>query len=60
MFTARYVSRHDAGGKVTGVVVRTLGFLIFRRLLGMVGLGPSPDVGDVEIAVLRHQLAVLG
>jgi hypothetical protein len=29
----------DAGGKITGVVVRTPGFLIFRRLLGMVGLG---------------------
>jgi putative transposase len=26
----------------------------------MVGLGPSPDARDVEIAVLRHQLAVLG
>ena len=42
-FTARDVSRHDAGGKITGVVVRRLGSLIFRRLLGMVGLG-SPDV----------------
>jgi hypothetical protein len=46
-FTARDVSRHDAGGKITGVVVRTLGSLIFRRLLGMVGLG-SPDVRDVR------------
>ena len=25
----------------------------------MVGLGPKPDHKDVEIAVLRHQLAVL-
>jgi hypothetical protein len=42
------------------VVVRTLGFLIVSRLAGLFGLGPSPDARDVEIAVLRHQLAVLG
>jgi hypothetical protein len=30
-----------------GVVVRTLGSLIFRRLLHMVGLG-SPDVRNVR------------
>src|SRR5450755_142953 len=42
------------------VVLRTLGFVIVRRLLGLVGLGPAPDAKDVEIAVLRHQLAVLG
>jgi putative transposase len=41
------------------VVVRTLGFLIVRRVLGLVGLGSAPDAKDVEIAVLRHQLAVL-
>jgi putative transposase len=41
------------------VVVRTLGFVIVRRLLGLVGLGPAPDVKDVEMAVLRHQVAVL-
>jgi len=41
------------------VVVRTLGFVIVRRLLGLVGLGPAPDAKDVEIAVLRHQLVVL-
>jgi putative transposase len=29
------------------------------RVLGVVGLGPSPDADTVEIAVLRHQLAVL-
>jgi transposase InsO family protein len=40
-------------------MVRTLGFLIVRRLLGALGLGPAPDARDVEIAVLRHQLAVL-
>jgi putative transposase len=35
------------------------GFMIVRRLLGLAGLGPAPDTKDVEIAVLRHQLAVL-
>jgi hypothetical protein len=34
-------------------------FLLVRRVLGLVGLGPKPDAKDVEIAVLRHQLAVL-
>jgi len=29
------------------------------RILGVVGGGPTPDAKDVEIAVLRHQLAVL-
>jgi hypothetical protein len=41
------------------VVVRTLAFVIVRRLLGLVGLGPARDAKDVEIAVLRHQLVVL-
>ncbi len=41
------------------MVVRTVGFLVVRRALGLVGLGPAPDAKDVEIAVLRHQLAVL-
>jgi hypothetical protein len=41
------------------VVVRTLGFLLVRRVLGLVELGPVPDAKDVEIAVLRHQLVVL-
>ena len=36
----------------------TLAFLRLRRILGVVG-GPAPDAKDVEIAVLRHQLAVL-
>src|ERR1700704_4591602 len=34
-------------------------FLLVRRVLGLVRLGPKPDDKDVEIAVLRHQLAVL-
>jgi hypothetical protein len=42
------------------MVARTVGFVIVRGLLTLVGLGPAPDAKDVEIAVLRHQLAVLG
>ena len=34
-------------------------FLLVRRLLDLLRLGPSPDEKDIEIAVLRHQLAVL-
>jgi hypothetical protein len=41
------------------MVVRTLAFMIVRQVLSVIGLGPSPDAKDVEIAVLRHQLAVL-
>jgi transposase InsO family protein len=54
------VSSGDAGlaGSVP-VVVRTLAFLVLRRILGVIGEGPTPDAKDVEIAVLRHQIAVL-
>jgi putative transposase len=41
------------------VVVRTLAFVILRRILGAVGCGRTPNANEVEIAVLRHQLAVL-
>jgi putative transposase len=41
------------------VVVRTPAFLVLRRMLGVVGGGPTPDAKDVEMAVLRHQLGVL-
>jgi putative transposase len=41
------------------VVVRTLGFVIVRWLLELIGLGPAPDAKEIEIAVLRHQLMVL-
>jgi transposase len=34
-------------------------FLLVRKLLGLIGIGPKPDEKDVEIAVLRLQLAVL-
>jgi putative transposase len=41
------------------MAVRTLAFMILRQVLSLVGLGPSSDAKDVEIAVLRHQLMVL-
>ena len=41
------------------MVVRTVAFVILRQVLGLIGLGRSPDAKDVEIAVLRHQLLVL-
>jgi len=34
-------------------------FLLVRRLLDILRLGPAPDQKDVEIGVLPHQLAVL-
>ncbi|ONH25501.1 integrase core domain-containing protein [Pseudofrankia asymbiotica] len=40
-------------------MVSTVVFLMVRRLLGMASLGGRPDEKDVEIAVLRHQIAVL-
>ena len=33
--------------------------MIVRRVLGVLGRGPTPDPDAVEIAVLRHQLMVL-
>jgi hypothetical protein len=33
--------------------------MIVRRVLGMLRCGPTLDADAVEIAVLRHQLAVL-
>jgi hypothetical protein len=40
-------------------MVCSVTFLLLRRLLNLLRLGTSPDEKDVEIAVLRHQLAVL-
>jgi len=40
-------------------VMRTLVFILARRVLGLVGCGPELDAKDVEIAVLRHQLRIL-
>jgi len=41
------------------MAVRAVAFVIVRCMLGLVGLGPTPDAKDLEIAVLRHQLMVL-
>jgi hypothetical protein len=41
------------------VVVGTVALMFLRRVLGVLGCGPTPDADAVEIAVLRHQLAVL-
>src|SRR6266545_2145427 len=48
-----------SGWQDEAVVVRTLAFVVVRQVLSLVGLGPTPDAKDVEIAVLRHQLLVL-
>src|SRR5947207_8298473 len=46
-------------GRLAGVVVHTIPLMIVRRVLGVLGCGPTQDADEVEIAVLRHQLAVL-
>src|SRR5262249_56675621 len=46
-------------GRLAVMVAWTLVFVIIRQVLGLVGVGPTPDAKDVEIAVLRHQLAVV-
>jgi putative transposase len=46
-------------GRLAGVVVHTIALLIVRRVLGVLGCGPTSNADAVEIAVLRHQLAVL-
>src|SRR5262249_31407274 len=46
-------------GRLDGVVFHTVATMIVRRVLGVLGCDPSPDADAVEIAVLRHQLAVL-
>jgi transposase InsO family protein len=48
-----------SAGRLGCVVVRTVALMALRRLLGVLGLGPTLDANEVEIAVLRHQLAVL-
>jgi hypothetical protein len=46
-------------GRFDGVVARTVALMIVRRALGVLGCGRTLDADAVEIAVLRHQLAVL-
>jgi putative transposase len=41
------------------VVVYTIALLIVRRVMGVLGCGPTSDADVVEIAVLRHQVVVL-
>src|SRR6478609_7721401 len=53
------VTSRDAGQQDEYMLMRTLTFIIVRRVLALIGLGPSPDAKDVEIAVLRHQLVIL-
>ena len=46
-------------GRLDVVVVHTIALMIVRRVLGALGCGPPPNADAVEVAVLRHQLAVL-
>jgi len=46
-------------GGLAGVVARTVALMIVRWVLGVLACGPTPDADAVEIAVLRHQVAVL-
>jgi hypothetical protein len=48
-----------SAGEDEAMVARTLAFMAAWQPLALVGLGPSPDVKEVEIAVLRHHLVVL-
>jgi transposase len=50
--------RLRASGKIASMGC-SVTFLLVRRLLGILRLGPTPNQKDVEIAALRHQLAVL-
>jgi hypothetical protein len=40
------------------VVAWTVGLMVLRGLVALLGMGQSADGKDVEIAVLRHRLAV--
>src|SRR5438067_10445783 len=46
-------------GRLVAVVVQTVALMIVRRVLGVLRCGPAPDADVVEIAVRRHQLAVI-
>ena len=41
------------------MVVRSVALMVVRRVLAVLRCGVTPDANEVEIAVLRHQLAVL-
>jgi hypothetical protein len=53
------VIRRDAGREDGFMLVRTVAFLVVRRVLGGGRARSRPEARDVEIAVLRHQLMVL-
>jgi hypothetical protein len=40
-------------------MIGTVGFVLVRRVLGLLRIGSAADAKDVGIAVLRHQLTVL-
>src|SRR3954454_13934396 len=46
-------------GQIDGRGVRTVALMVVRRMVAALGCGPGPAADAVEIAVLRHQLAVL-
>ena len=54
----RFEQRFRESAKIVGMGC-SLTFLLVRRLLDLLRLGPSPDEKEIELAVLRHQLAVL-
>jgi hypothetical protein len=58
-FSVSAVTRYDAVPENGRMLMRTVAFIVVRRVLSLVGLGPAPEAKDVEIAVLRHQLMVL-
>ena len=47
------VNEHAPVGHL-GVVARTLTLMIVRRVLDVLGCGPTPDADVVEFVVLRH------
>jgi hypothetical protein len=58
------VTRADGTRQADGQVARTLAFVIVRRVLGLVGLGPSPDARrsrsrccGTSLMVVRRQVA---
>jgi hypothetical protein len=58
-FSVALLARRDSRTDDEAMVVRTLVFMVVRRVLDLIGLNASADAKDVEIAVLRHQLLVL-
>jgi putative transposase len=53
------LSRADAEVAWSPGGIGSIGFVLLRRVLGLLGMGPTSDAKDVETAVLRHQMTVL-